>query len=64
MTPAKEDSEIIENFQSNELCKQIKIMKALEDDAGMKYSLIDGQTCYMRPTYSLIFSFYSCDISY
>jgi len=36
MTPKNEDSEIIENFQSNELCKQIKIMKALEDDADYK----------------------------
>jgi len=36
MTPVKEDQEIIENFQSTELCKQVKIMKALEDDADYK----------------------------
>lgn len=36
MTPLKEDAEIIENFQANELCKQVKIMKALEDDADYK----------------------------
>ena len=53
MTPAKEDSEIIENFQSNELCKQIKIMKALEDDAGTKI-FISFNYCKKNPLISMV----------
>jgi len=36
LTPVKEDEEIVENFQPTQLCTQIKIMKALEDDADYK----------------------------
>jgi hypothetical protein len=36
LTPVKEDEEIVENFQPPQLCTQIKIMKALEDDADYK----------------------------
>jgi len=36
LTPVKEDQEIVENFQPQLLCTQIKIMKALEDDADYK----------------------------
>jgi len=36
LTPVKEDKEIVENFQPQQLCTQIKIMKALEDDADYK----------------------------
>ena len=36
MTPVKEDQEIVENFNPAGLCTQIKILKALEDDADYK----------------------------
>ena len=36
LTPVKEDQEIVENFQPPQLCTQIKILKALEDDADYK----------------------------
>ena len=36
MTPVKEDEEIVENFQPPQLCTQIKVLKALEDDADYK----------------------------
>ena len=36
LTPVKEDQEIVENFQPPQLCTQIKVLKALEDDADYK----------------------------
>ena len=33
---AKADQEIVDNFQPNQLCTQVKIMKALEDDTDYK----------------------------
>ena len=32
----KDDQEIVDNFQPNQLCTQVKIMKALEDDTAYK----------------------------
>jgi len=49
LTPTfKEDQEIVENFQPQQLCTQIKIMKALEDDTDYKLKTLkendlDGQ---------------------
>ncbi len=38
----KEDQEIVDNFQPHQLCTQIKILKALEDDSGMISALFFG----------------------
>ncbi len=42
MQPKKKpDQEIVDNFQPNQLCTQIKILKALEDDTGKLVTILN-----------------------
>ena len=36
----KEDQELVDNFQPTQLCTQLKIMKALEDDTDYKHKTL------------------------